>query len=127
MSSPTNSSFISTDVQGMAQAQQVMQNMYGELNSAMQALETQQGDLAANWSGEAQTAFGQALSNFIGDFGKINNALVGMMETMSQNTNIYVNTNDTSAAIANAFTNTTSGMLTPGSLNTAVNAGLPGF
>jgi len=124
----TGNGFVATDVMGMAQAQNVMQEIYGELNTAMQNLSEQQSTLAANWSGEAQTAFGQALDNFIQDFGKINSALVGMMEALSQNTHIYVNTNDTSTAMAQAFTNNTSGMITPASLNGAIQAGgLSGF
>lgn len=120
--------FVSTDVMGMAQAQNVMQEIYGELNSAMQALQEQQSTLAANWSGEAQTSFGQALGNFIEDFNKINGALVGMMEALAQNTHIYVNTNDTSTQMAQAFTNNTSGMITPASLSGAIQAGgLSGF
>jgi WXG100 family type VII secretion target len=127
MSSPT-SGFASVDVMGMAQAQNVMQEIYGQLNSAMQNMTEQQSTLAANWSGEASTSFGQALENFIGDFGKINNALVGMMEALSQNTNIYVNTNATSTQMAQAFTNNTSGMITPASLTGAISAGgLSGF
>ena len=127
MSSPTNG-FASVDVMGMAQAQNVMQEIYGQLNSAMQNMSEQQSTLAANWSGEASTSFGQALENFIGDFGKINNALVGMMEALSQNTNIYVNTNATSTQMAQAFTNNTSGMITPASLTGAISAGgLSGF
>lgn len=123
MSTPTNS-FVSTDAQGMATAQQAMQDVYGDLNKAIQLLSEQQSTLAQNWSGEAQSTFGQALENFIGDFSKINSALVGMMETMSQNTKIYVNTSDSSTAMAQAFTNSTSGMVTPASLG---GVGLAGF
>jgi WXG100 family type VII secretion target len=124
----SSNGFVSTDVMGMAQAQNVMQEIYGELNSAMQALQEQQSTLAANWSGEAQTSFGQALGNFIEDFNKINGALVGMMEALAQNTHIYVNTNDTSTQMAQAFTNNTSGMITPASLSGAIQAGgLSGF
>jgi len=127
MSTPTNG-FVSTDVMGMAQAQNVMQEIYGQLNSASQQLSEQQSNLAANWSGEAQTAFGQALGTFIDDFGKINGALVSMMEALSQNTNIYVNTSDTSTSMAQAFTNSTSGMITPASLSGALQGGgLSGF
>lgn len=114
--STSSGSFISTDVAGMGQAQQSMQEIYGELNTASQTLAEQQSTLAANWSGEAQATFGQALTNFIEDFNKINAALTGMMETMSQNTGIYVNTNETSTAMAQAFTNSTSGMVTPPAL-----------
>jgi WXG100 family type VII secretion target len=127
MSSPT-SGFASVDVLGMSQAQNVMQEIYGQLNSAMQSMTEQQSTLAANWSGEASTSFGQALNNFIEDFNKINGALVGMMEALSQNTHIYVNTNDTSTQMAQAFTNNTSGMITPASLTGAIQAGgLSGF
>ena len=78
MSSPSGG-FASVDVLGMSQAQNVMQEIYGQLNSAMQSMTEQQSTLAANWSGEASTSFGQALSNFIEDFNKINGALVGMI------------------------------------------------
>jgi WXG100 family type VII secretion target len=123
----TPSGFAATDVQGMAQAQEAMQTIHGQLGGALQALTEQQATLAANWSGEASSTFGQALANFIQDFETINNALVNMMETMSQNTNIYVNTNDASTAVAQAFVNNTSGMLTPASLSGAIPGGLKGF
>jgi WXG100 family type VII secretion target len=127
MSAGTTGS-ISTDVIAMGNAQNKMQEIYGELNSAVNSLGEQQSTLAANWSGEASSQFGQALTNFMEDFGRINSALVSMMETLGQNTHIYVNTNDTSTAMAQAFTNTTSGMLTPGSLTGALQAGgLAGF
>jgi WXG100 family type VII secretion target len=120
--------FVSTDVMGMAQAQNVMQEIYGELNSAMQSMTEQQTTLQSNWSGEASTSFGQALNNFIEDFNKINGALASMMDALSQNTHIYVNTNDTSTQMAQAFTNNTSGMITPASLSGAIQAGgLSGF
>ena len=48
----TGNGFVATDVLGMAQAQNVMQEIYGELNTAMQNLSEQQSTLAANWSGE---------------------------------------------------------------------------
>jgi WXG100 family type VII secretion target len=92
--------FISTDVQGMVQAQNQMQSIYGQLNGAVKDLEEQQSNLAANWSGEAQSTFGKALSAFIDDFNKINSALISMMNVLGQNTNIYVNTNDTSNQLA---------------------------
>ena len=127
MSTPSGG-FVATDVMGMSTAQQTMQSIYGDLNGAVQALGEQQSTLAANWSGEASTAFGQALNNFIEDFNKINSALVGMMEALAQNTHIYVNTNDTSTQMAQAFTNNTSGMITPASLSGAIQAtGLSGF
>jgi WXG100 family type VII secretion target len=92
--------FASVDVQGMAQAQEQMQTIHGELNSAVQDLEEQQSTLAANWSGEAQSIFGQALQAFVDDFNQIINSLFIMMEVLSQNTQIYVNANDTSKAAA---------------------------
>jgi WXG100 family type VII secretion target len=120
--------YVATDVMGMAAAQQAMQSIYGDLNAAVQQLTSQQEQLAQIWTGEASSTFGIALSNFIGDFDKINNALVGMMEALGQNTHIYVNTADSSTQMAQAFTNSTGGMLTPASLTGAIQAtGLSGF
>lgn len=94
---------VSTDTTGMTQAQNAMQEVYGELNWAVQALQDQQDTLAANWGGETQTVFGQALENFIGDFDTINKALIGMMDALSKTTHVYVNTNDTNNQLANDF------------------------
>jgi WXG100 family type VII secretion target len=120
--------FVSTTILGMTQAQNAMQEMVAEINSASQALEDQQSTLAANWTGEASSQFGTALSNFLADFGTINNALVAMMEALSQNTGIYVNAQETSSAMAAAFTNNPGGILTSSSMNGAIATdGLAGF
>jgi WXG100 family type VII secretion target len=110
MSPSTGGSYISTDVAGMTRAQGAMQEIYGDLNGAMQMLEEQQSSLAASWTGDAASTFSNALANFINDFRTINSALTGMMNAMSQNTGVYVNTNDTSTSMAQSFSNTTTGM-----------------
>jgi WXG100 family type VII secretion target len=120
--------YVATDVLGMAAAQQAMQSIYGDLNAAMQRMGDQQTQLAQVWTGEASSAFGVALNNFLADFQTINNALDGMMNALSANTHIYVNTSDTSTQMSQAFTSQTGGMLTPASLTGAIQAtGLSGF
>jgi len=125
---PQTPGYVATDIMGMSAAQNAMQEIYGDLNGAVTMLGDQQSNLAAAWSGEASNAFGQALNQFIDDFQKINGALIGMMNSLHANTGIYVNASDSSTQIAQAFTNNTSGMITPASLGGAVQAsGLSGF
>ena len=120
--------YVSTDVLGMAAAQQAMQSIFTDLLTARGKMEDQQQQLAQVWTGEASSAFGIALNNFLNDFQTINNALDGMMNALSANTNIYVNTSDTSTQMSQAFTAQTGGMLTPASLTGAIQStGLAGF
>ncbi|HEY6494974.1 MAG TPA: WXG100 family type VII secretion target [Trebonia sp.] len=102
----------SVDIAGMTAAQQGFQNAVDEVNTAYNAMESQQSALAAAWTGETSTAFGQALSRWLEDFGVVRTQLINILETLSANTGVYANTNEEAT-------------------NTAIQAGkfagLPGF
>jgi uncharacterized protein YukE len=127
MSTPTNG-YVSTDTFGMATAERVMEEIYGDLKLQIGVLGNQQQNLLQNWSGEAASTFGIAVSNFIEDFEKINQALSGMLSVMGVNRNVYENTNESSSQMAQQFAKNVGGMITPGDLTGAMTApGLPGF
>jgi WXG100 family type VII secretion target len=63
----------------------------------------QQSTLAANWTGETASSFGQALNQWLQDFNTVKTQLSNMLETLSQNTGIYTNTNDESTQMAQTF------------------------
>jgi len=90
MTQPTTS----VDVTGMAAAQQAFQNAVDQVNTSYQSMESQQGALAAAWTGETSTAFGQALTRWLEDFGVVRTQLINILETLSANTGVYANTNE---------------------------------
>lgn len=102
----------SVDIAGMTAAQRNFQSAVDQVNTAYQAMETQQGALAGAWTGETSTAFGQALTRWLEDFGVVRTQLGTILETLSSNTGVYANTNEEAT-------------------NTAIQAGqfsgLPGF
>jgi WXG100 family type VII secretion target len=84
----------SVDISGMTSAQRNFQNAVDEVNTAYQAMESQQGALAGVWTGETSTAFGQALTKWLEDFGVVRTQLINILETLSANTGVYANTNE---------------------------------
>ena len=94
----------SVDIAGMTAAQQNFQSAVDEVNTAYQSMESQQSSLAAIWTGETSTAFGQALTQWLEDFGVVRTQLQNMLETLSSNTGVYANTNEqaTNSAMAAA-------------------------
>ena len=93
----------SVDVGGMTAAQGSFQNALDACNTAYSDMTEQQSTLAANWTGEAASSFGQALSQYLEDLGTVRTQLSGILETLSSNTGVYANTNGQSADMANAF------------------------
>ena len=84
----------------MIQAQTHFQNAVDQVNTAYNAMQTQQEALAASWTGETSTAFGQALNEWLDDFGIVRTQLISILETLSQNTGVYANTNEEASNIA---------------------------
>lgn len=93
----------SVDVQGMIAAQGYFQNALDQVNTAYGNMCEQQDTLAANWVGETATAFGLALSKWLDDFNKVQSQLAGLLGTLSDNTKVYVNTNEGSQQMASSF------------------------
>jgi WXG100 family type VII secretion target len=90
----------SVDIAGMTAAQQNFQNAVDQVNTAYQAMETQQSALVAAWTGETSTAFGQALTKWLEDFGVVRTQLGTILETLSANTGVYANTNEEATTTA---------------------------
>jgi WXG100 family type VII secretion target len=93
----------SVSVQGMITAQGHFQNAVDTCNTAYNNMSEQQATLAANWTGEASSAFGQALNQYLEDLGNVRTQLSTMLETLSANTGVYSNTSEQSTDLANAF------------------------
>ena len=93
----------SVDVQGMALAQGNFQNALDQVNTAYSNMSEQQSMLMANWTGEAASSFGQALTQYLDDLQVVRTQLSTMTETLSANTGVYTNTNEGSTQLANSF------------------------
>lgn len=93
----------SVDVQGMTAAQGNFQNALDEVNTAYQNMTEQQQTLAANWTGETASSFGQALEQWLEDLNTVKQALTNLLEALSKNTGVYSNTNDQSTQVASQF------------------------
>jgi WXG100 family type VII secretion target len=70
----------------------------------------QQSTLAANWTGETASAFGQALEAWLNDFQTVNTALQGFLTTMNQNTGVYLTTQDANQQAASTILSDTSAL-----------------
>jgi WXG100 family type VII secretion target len=100
----------SVDVQGMIAAQGNFQNALDQVNTAFNNMQDQESTLAANWTGETASTFGQALNQWLEDFSVVRQQLSGMLETLSTNTGVYANTNEGSQQMAASFSNGLSGV-----------------
>lgn len=100
----------SVDIAGMTAAQQNFQSAVDEVNTAYQSMEMQQSSLAAIWTGETSTAFGQALTQWLEDFGVVRTQLQNMLETLSSNTGVYANTNEEATATAQKVASSIGGL-----------------
>src|SRR5215472_3822920 len=116
MSTPNGQ--ISTDIERMQTAEPIFQTALDALNTAFSDMNTQQETLQANWQGESASTFGQALTAYVNDLGLVRNSLITLMQTMSQNTHIYVNTQENSQQVVQAF---------QGTVNNGAFDGLPGL
>jgi WXG100 family type VII secretion target len=93
----------SVDVAGMKLAQGNFQNALDQVNTAYKDMDEERSTLAANWSGESSSAFGQALEAWLQDLNAVQQDLSNVLENLSHHTNIYANTHEQSTAMANAF------------------------
>ena len=100
----------SVDIQGMTQAQQDFQQALDEINSVYNAMSQERDTLAANWAGEASSAFGQALGTWLDDLFAVQQELIIMTESLSIHTGVYANATETSNEVANAFQHGLSGL-----------------
>jgi WXG100 family type VII secretion target len=91
------------DIQGMIGAQGSFQSALDHVNTAYSDMTEQQSVLAANWSGEAASNFGAALTQYLEDLGTVKTQLTGILEKLSSNTGVYANTNEGSTQLANVF------------------------
>jgi|SRR5579875_3488763 WXG100 family type VII secretion target len=98
-----SSGHTSVDTSGMKLALNDFENALQQVNTAYSDMSEQQSTLAANWTGEAASTFGQALTQYLEDLSKVQSALRTMTETLEQNTGVYVNTNEGSSQLAQVF------------------------
>jgi WXG100 family type VII secretion target len=93
----------SVDVQGMVLAQQDFQGALDVVNTVYSSMTEERDTLAASWSGEAASAFGQALQNWLDDVYYVQQELIIMIETLEEHTGIYAKTNEGSQEMAQEF------------------------
>jgi WXG100 family type VII secretion target len=93
----------SVDIEGMKVAQGHFQNAVDQVNTAYNNMSQEQGNLAANWTGEAASSFGNALQTWLADLNVVQTQLVTILEKLSTNTGVYANTSENSTQMANAF------------------------
>jgi WXG100 family type VII secretion target len=101
---------ISTDTPAMVRAQGYTQNTLDEINAVYTGMDEERSSLAANWTGEAASAFGQALQSWLDDLQVVQNQLSTILENLSTNTGIYANTAESSQQVATAFGQGLSGL-----------------
>src|SRR5882724_696608 len=75
----------SVDVQGMIAAQGHFQNALDQTNTAYSNMSEQQSNLMSNWTGEAASSFGQALTQYLDDLQTVQKQLATITEALSQN------------------------------------------
>jgi len=109
----TEQSVVSTgsvDIAGMQSAQGNFQSALDQVNTAYTDMTEQQSTLAANWTGEASSSFGNALSNYLEDLNTVKVQLSNILETLSHNTGVYANTTEGSSQLASAFSSGLAGL-----------------
>jgi WXG100 family type VII secretion target len=100
----------SVDVAGMTAAQSNFQSALDQVNTAYTDMTEQQSTLAANWTGETSSTFGQALASWLEDMSVVQSNLSTILEALSSNTGVYANTNEQSTQMANSFKTGMSGV-----------------
>jgi WXG100 family type VII secretion target len=94
----------------MVAAQASFQTAIDTCTSLFNNMTEQQSTLAANWTGETASAFGGALSAFLADFQKVITALQNFLSVMSQNTGVYLTTQEANQQAASTILNDTSAL-----------------
>ena len=100
----------SVSVPGMITAQGTFQTALDEMNTTYNDMLSEATTLAANWTGETSSAFGQALQTWLDDLNQVKGQLIVVMESLATHTSIYVNTNEGSNQVAQAFTQGLAGL-----------------
>jgi WXG100 family type VII secretion target len=95
----------SVDTGGMASAQQAMQQALDDIATAQSEVDNLQNTLMSMWKGEAATAFGGAVVQYISDLNFLNNSLTTIQQGMGSNAKVYVATNDSTVRATQSFSN----------------------
>jgi WXG100 family type VII secretion target len=109
----------SVQLEGMTAAQADFQAALDQVNTAYNDMTEEQSTLAANWTGEAASSFGNALGTYLSDMSVVQQQLSMMLEKLHTHTGVYANTHEQSQEMASAFQQ---GLGALGNL-----PGLPGF
>jgi WXG100 family type VII secretion target len=91
-------------------AQASFQTAIDTAQSLFNSMTEQQTTLAANWTGETASAFGNAVEAWLNDFQTVNTALQGFLTTMNQTTGVYLTTQDANQQAASSILSDTSAL-----------------
>jgi len=94
----------------MAAAQASITNGIDTSQSLYSNMSEQQSTLAANWTGETASAFGQAVEAWLSDFQTVITSLQSVQTAMNQNSGVYNTTQDNNQSAATTFSNSTHGL-----------------
>ena len=93
----------SVTVSGMQAAQGNFQNALDQMNTSYNQMDEQRSTLAANWTGESSSLFGQALGTWLDDLNAVRTQLNNVLTQLETNTGIYNRTNDMQNQTASSF------------------------
>jgi WXG100 family type VII secretion target len=93
----------SVTLEGMKGAQGNFQTALGEINKVYNDMSEEAATLAANWTGESASTFGNALGIWLDDLSQVRAQCEIVLESLATHTGIYANTNQTVSDTAGAF------------------------
>ena len=82
------------DLAGLHKAINVFSNGVANFDSQYKAMSQTLTNIETAWRGQANTAFSQALQNWLQDFYKLITVLNGMEKTLDDNTSLLTQTNE---------------------------------
>jgi WXG100 family type VII secretion target len=89
MTGMVNMSGFGTDAQVMQKAAQQVQQVSEQISGELRSLESQLQPVAAQWKGQAATAFQQLFERWNTDAGKLTQALQGIAEMLDESQKNY--------------------------------------
>ena len=101
---------VQTVQSGMQAAANEFGNRATEFNGYLRTVNTDMATLQASWTGQASTAFDQAMDNWESSFQSIINQLLHIMDVMGANTSSYRSAEDDASNIAQSFSSALPGV-----------------
>jgi WXG100 family type VII secretion target len=93
----------SVDLEGMSHAQQNFQTAFDEVRYAWHIMTGQEQALAAAWSGATATKFLDAMNSWLGDLKTVMDQLDAILRTLSGNTGVYADTDESATTQAQSL------------------------